>query len=196
MWTLWLTPMVAILLAGAIVLSVLVWGRPRAERRRSAIAACGCIAIPTAAIALLALLTCLWRESDAQLYEEIFGYRPQITEDRMLFDDFGSGSERQIYMRAEPSTAERKRLMAIPRSAVASFTLDDFISDGVRRGFIWWISQDRQDRNFCDAFRLFDASGSNGWSRLWIVECVRGGAEFPASANAGLIYVIASRAPA
>ena len=105
----------------------------------------------------------------------------------MLFDDFGSGGDREIFMRAEPTDAERKKLLAIPRLVESSFTLDQFIARGTQHGFTWWISADD-----CKSVRILDAHGFRGWMDFRIAVCLAAGTEFPASTNVGNVYVIAS----
>ena len=141
---------------------------------------------------MLAVIGNLIQSSDTELYVEIFGYRPTITEDRMLFDDFGSGSDREIFMRAEPTNAERKRLLSIPNAVQSGFTLDQFIAQGASHGFSWWISSSDPYGDFCKSARILDAHGFRGWVEFRIAECLDAGTEFPASANKGKVYVIAS----
>jgi hypothetical protein len=152
----------------------------------------GCVAIPIAGLLVLALVGTLTQSSDAELYEELFGYRPTIREDRLLFDDFGSGGERRIFMRAEPTDAERLRLLALPGARVSDFTLDQFIARGESHGFSWWLSSSDMFGGYCKSARILDAHGFRGWAEFRIAECLDAGTEFPASANKGRVYVIAS----
>jgi hypothetical protein len=134
----------------------------------------------------------LLQSSDTELYEEIFGYRPTITEDRMLFDDFGSGRNREIFMRAEPNAAERAKMFAIPGAVESDFGLDDFASRGQSYGFMWWLSGGDMTQGYCKSARILDAHGFRGWTEFRIAECLDAGSEFPASATKGNVYVIAS----
>lgn len=188
MWGLWLFPLLAILFVGGSALA-LTWffGRPRDRRPSGALLIgipFGCLALPFVGFILLAVVGNLLQSSDTELFDEIFGYRPTMTEDRMLFDDFGSGRNREIYMRAEPTEAERRKLFAIPGAVESDFDLADFESRGTTQGFMWWMSD-------CKSARILDAHGFRGWTEFRIAECIDAGNEFPASATKGKVYVIA-----
>jgi hypothetical protein len=141
---------------------------------------------------MLVLIGNLTQSSDTALYEEVFGYRPAISEDRMLFDDTAAGQEREIFMRAEPTDAERKKLLLIPGAVKSDLTLDQFVARGESRGFTWWLSGTDMYAGFCKSARVQDAHGFRGWREFRFAECLDAGSEFPASANEGKIYVIAS----
>lgn len=193
---LWAFPLLVMLFGGGAVAG-LVWFLCSPKDRRPSVAAVmavpfGCVAIPFVGLAMLLIIGNLMQRSDTELYEEAFGYRPTITEDRMLFDDFGSGRNREIFMRAEPTDAERNRLFAIPNAVTSDFTLDDFIARGVSHGFFWWLSNDSTSGDFCKSARIIDAHGFRGWVEFRVAECLDAGPEFPASANKGKVYVIAS----
>lgn len=197
MWGLWLFPLLVILLVGEIAAG-LAWFSARRNGQRPHLAAVlaiplGCVAIPVVGFIMLAVAGSLIHSSDTELYEEVFGYRPTITEDRMLFDDFGSGSEREIFMRAEPRGAERSRLLSISNAVMSDLTLDQFIERASSRGFSWWLSSSDMSVGFCKSARILDAHGFRGWAEFRIAECLDAGTEFPASANEGIVYVIASR---
>ncbi|HYD36031.1 MAG TPA: hypothetical protein VEA60_00340, partial [Allosphingosinicella sp.] len=181
-------------LGSAAGLAWFISGRKDRRPRLAAILAIpfGCVALPFVAFVLLAIVSNLLQSSDTELYEEVFGYRPTIAEDRMLFDDFGSGRSREIFMRAEPDAAERNRLFAIPGAVLSDFTLDDFIARGDSHGFSWWLSRDDMAGGFCKSARILHAHGFRGWVEFRVAECVDAGTEFPASANQGKVYVIAS----
>jgi hypothetical protein len=196
MWGLWFVPLVVLLILVATA-SGLLWFFVSPKNRRPKITTVvaipiGCAAILIIGLPLLAAFGSLFVKSDAQLYEEIFGYRPTLTEDRMLFDDFGGGSDREIFMRAEPTDAERKKLLTIAGSVESSFTLDQFIARGAQHGFMWWMSANSREDGYCKSARILDAPGFRGWIEFRIAECLDAGTEFPASANAGKVYVIAS----
>lgn len=196
MWGLWFVPLVVSLFLVGVVLG-LVWYFTSRKDRRPKVAAVvavpiGCAAMPIIGLTLLGALGALLQKSDTQLFEEIFGYRPTISEDRMLFDDFGRGRDREIFMRAEPTEAERQRLMTIPGSIESDFTLDQFISRGDQHNFLWWMSANSLDAGYCKSARIVDAHGFRGWLEFRIAECLDAGTEFPASTNVGKIYVVAS----
>lgn len=197
MWGLWFFPLVILLLVISAALS-LVWFLASPKDRRPNIATVvafpiGCVAILIIGFPLLAILDSLFKKSDAQLYEEVFGYQPTITEDRMLFDDFGRSGDREIFMRAEPTGAERKTLMAIPGLAVSGFTLEQFVARGAQHGLMWWMSSNPHDVGYCKSARILDTHGFRGWTGFRVAECLDAGTTFPASTNVGLIYVVASR---
>ena len=196
MWGLWLFPLLAILFVGGSA-AALAWSLARREGRRPNLAVViaipfGCLALPFIGFALLAVVGNLLQSSDTELFEEIFGYRPTITEDRMLFDDFGSGRNREIYMRAEPTEAERRKLFSIPGAVESDFELVDFESRGITQGFMWWISSSDMSGDYCKSARILDAHGFRGWTEFRIAECLDAGTEFPASATKGKVFVIAT----
>ena len=196
MWSLWAIPLLAMLFLGGAVAALccfLASGREKRPKLGTLVAIpFGCVGVPIAGVVLLAVVGNLLQSSDAELYEEIFGYRSTIAEDRMLFDDFGSGRRREIYMRAEPTDAERKRLLAIPGAVQSAFTLVDFTARGDAHGFGWWLSGDERSGNFCKSARILDAHGFRGWVEFRVAECLDAGSDFPASAGKGNVYVIAS----
>lgn len=150
----------------------------------------GCVALPVAVLVMLAVIGNLMQSSDTELYEEALGYRPTITEERMLFNDFGSGRGRRIFMRAEPTDAERARLFAVPDAVESDFTLDDFISRGELLGFSWWLSGSETSGDYCRSARIIDAHGFRGWVEFRLAECLESGTEF--SSGKGKVYMIAS----
>jgi hypothetical protein len=175
----------------------LAWFLGSREGRRPNLAAViaipfGCVVLPVVGFVMLAVIGNLMQSSDTELYEEAFGYRPTITEDRMLFDDFGSGRGRKIFMRAEPTDAERARLFAVPDAVESDFTLDDFISRGELHGFSWWLSGSEMSGGYCRSARILDAHGFRGWVEFRFAECLDAGTEFPAAAGKGKVYMIAS----
>jgi hypothetical protein len=188
MWGLWFFPLVALsFLIGAAV--GLVWLFSRRKKRISSVAGAvalpfGCAAMPVAGLALLGAIGSALQKSDTQLYEEIFGYRPTITDDRMLFDDFGSGRGREIFMRAEPTDTERAKLLKIPGLVDSNYTFDQFVSRGTQHGFTWWMSPES-----CETARIFDAPGFRGWLDFRVAECLNADTEFW---EPSYIYVVAS----
>jgi hypothetical protein len=187
---LWL--LLFILVAGSFLIGgalVLLWYfiGPNESRPSITVAAgvpFGCAALPIIGFVVLLGVSALLTKSDTQLYEEIFGYRPTIAESRMLFDDFGGHDAREIFMRAEPTTAERRKLMAIPGLAASGYRPEQFIARGREHGFGWWLS----DQEDCKTVRILDARGFRGWSELRFAECIDAATYLPV----GYVYVIAS----
>ncbi len=177
-----------------------IWFLHRRRDQRPSLAAliavpAGCLAFPIFGLVMVAVVHNLTRSSDTELFEELIGYPPTISEDRLLFDDFGSGPGREIYMRAEPSDSERNRLMSIPNGVESDFTLNRFIAWGESQGLSWWLSTSERSGGYCKSARILDAHGFRGWEEFRIAECLDSGTEFPASANKGNIYVIAMGRP-
>jgi hypothetical protein len=152
----------------------------------------GCTAIPVGGLILLVIVGYLLQKSDEALAEEVFGYPTTLTDDQMLFDDFGSGQEREIYMRAEMTEAERARLLPISDAVKSEYALAALEARGAARGFMWWVSSDPNDHNFCRSVRIHDAHGFNGWKEFRFAECLDAGTEFPQATNKGKVYVIAA----
>ena len=154
-----------------VVLFILTRKRePRPKILKLIAVATTCAATPFLCLILMVVIGNLLQKSDTQLYEEIFGYRSTITEDRMLFDDFGSGRDREIYMRAQPTDAQRKTLLAIPGLVKSQLTPEQFVARG--HGFMWWISSNPSENDYCKSFRIHEANGFNGWENLYISECL------------------------
>jgi hypothetical protein len=175
----------------------LAWFLGSRKGRRPKVAAAiavpfGCVAIPIVGLVLVAVIGNLIQSSDTELYEEVFGYRPTIAEDRMLFDDFGSGRNREIFMRAEPTDSERSRMFAIPNAVQSDFALDHFAARGESHGFSWWLAGSGMSGGFCRSARILDAHGFRGWVEFRIAECLDAGTGFPGSEGKGKVYVIAS----
>lgn len=153
----------------------------------------GCAAIPVVGVVLLVVAANLLQKSDEALANEVFGRPTSLTGDRLLFDDFGMGRDREIYMRAEMTDAERENLLSIADAVESDFPLAAFASLGARKGFTWWVSTDPGDRNYCASARIRNAHGFNGWTEFRFAECLEAGTEFPQSSNKGYVYVVASR---
>ena len=193
---LWVFPLLMMFFVGGSAAG-LVWFLASRKDRRPGIAAViaipfGCVAIPVVGFVMLAVIGNLMQSSDTELYEEVFGYRPTITEDRMLFDDFGSGRDREIFMRAEPTDEERNRLFSIPNAVESDLTLDQFIARGESHGFGWWPSGNDKLGGYCKSARILDAHGFRGWVEFRVAECLESGTEFSSLAAKGKVYVIAS----
>ncbi len=196
MFGLFLLPLLLLCLAGGVVFAA-VWYFSRGKENRPNLAKVlaipvGCVAIPIMSLVLLALVGNLLQKSDEALAEEVFGHATPLTEDRMLFDDFGSGRNREIYMRAEMTDAERKTLLSIANAVESDFTLAAFEARGASKGFMWWVSTDPKDINYCKSARIRNAHGFNGWEEFRFAECLEAGTEFPQSSNKGEVYLVAS----
>ena len=196
MWSLWVVPLlVALPLTGVVVALVWYFASPKGRRPRIGVALAvplGCVSVPVIGVALLAAFGSLTKSSDTDLFEEMFGYRPTITEDRMLFDDFGGGENREIWLRVETNDRERARLLAIPGLAASDLTLDQFIALGNRHGFMWWVSSNLHDPEYCRTARILDAPGYRGWAEFRIARCTDAGDGPFAAARADIMYVVAS----
>jgi hypothetical protein len=204
MWGLWFFPLVALSfcagLAAAVVwylLRAVAGTRPKAPVAVAVAVAApfGCAALPFLAFALLAAVSPLFEKSDTQLYEEIFGHESTLGEARMLCNDFGSGTDRHIFMRAEPTTEERQKMLATPPLRASEFTLNEFEALGTRHGFTWWISTDPKSLDHCKSVRIREAHGFRGWREFRVAECLEGGADFPADTNTCYVYIAASGRP-
>lgn len=186
MWSLWFVPLVfaAFIVGGVIGFGALIVRRRQSGRwldRRGLTllvgAPLGCAMLPIVAVLTLIGLNGVMQTSDAELYREIFGDAPTISDDRMLFDDFGSGRARAIYMRAEPSAEERARMLATPGLRRSAITVAVFESAGIARGFSWW------EVRSCPDAAVHEANGFRGWRQFTLLDC-------PAQDK---VYVIAVR---
>jgi hypothetical protein len=191
-WLFFLGLLLFCLLGGAVL--ALVWYLSRGKENRPHLGKVftipfGCAAIPILGLILLGTIGNLLQKSDEALAEEVFGYPTTLTADRTLFDDFSSGRTREIYMRAEMSDAERKKLLSIPNAVESEWALKDFEARGASKGFIWWVETDPADQNYCASARIRDAHGFNGWEEFRFAECLATGTQSPQSLN---VYVIAS----
>lgn len=200
MWGLWFFPLVALSFCVGLIVAVL-WYLLRAragKRPRVPVAVAipfGCAVLPIVALALLAAAGPLFQKSDTRLYEEVFGHEPALGEDRMLFDDFGNGADRQIFMRAEPTGAEREKMLAAPPLRASKLTLDEFAALGARHGFMWWISTDPRSDARCKSARIREAPGFRGWREFRVAECLDTGTGFPSGTSTRHVYVFASGRP-
>lgn len=204
MWGLWFIPLVALSFCVGVALAVL-WYLLRAvagkrPKTSGAVAVAvavpfGCAALPIIALALVAAVGALFHRSDTQLYEEVFGHEPALGEDRMLFNDFGTGAGRQIFMRAEPTGPEREKMLAIPGLRASAITLNEFEEFGARNGFTWWISTNPQSDGHCRSARIREAHGFRGWREFRVAECLEGGTDFPADLNMRYVYIVAAGRP-
>ncbi len=184
------------LIVGVVIAVVWYFGSGKGNRPNLAVVLAipfGCVTIPVVGVVLLTVTANLLQKSDDALAEEVFGRPTTLTDDRMLFDDFGRGQDREVYMRAEMTDAEREDLLSIADAVESDFPLASFVSRGARKGFTWWVSTDPGDINYCASARIRDAHGFNGWTEFRFAECLQAGTEFPQSSNKGDVYVVASR---
>jgi hypothetical protein len=195
MWALFILPVAAILFAVGMVAG-LVWFLASPKQKRPhwvALVALpfGFVAAPFLALIVLMMLGSALQKTDLQLYQEVFGEGTTVAEQAMLFDDFGRGRTREIYMRISPDVTEREFLLNLPGSKPSETTLEAFVSRGERHGFIWWPSTDPDSHNYCESARILEADGFRGWRELRIAECLDSAETFPAPMDRGEIYVIA-----
>jgi hypothetical protein len=196
MWILGLLIIAVPLLAAGGIASV-IWylaspKHSRPEAKRLIAVTIGFAIIPLGSLAVLSLVAQALQKSDHQLYEEVFATYTAAPDQAMLFDDFGRGKDREIYMRIFPDDGEREFLLSLPNANASSMRVDEFVKRGDQHGFTWWISADSEwasDR--CDSVRLFEADGFNGWKELRIAECRVGATGQSSAAQQGPIYVIA-----
>lgn len=151
----------------------------------------GCASIPLVGFVALALLAPVFQKSDLALYQEIFGAGTTVAEQSMLFDDFGRGKSREIYMRIYPDGVEREYLLNLPGLRPSQTTLNQFESRGEQHGFTWWITSDPDHPKHCPSAQLLEADGFRGWKELRIAECIDLVSDGSTSRNRGEIYVIA-----
>ncbi len=167
MWGLLLFPLlVAIFLGVALVaiIAALVF-RPKRPLTRTGLLAApfGCAALPLLAILSVAGMNSLLQKSDARLFQEIYGFVPEMREDQMLSDDFGTLSDRWIYMKLEPTADDRGRILAVaPRQS--GLTAEQFANHGRTHQFTWWDVQ-------CGVPDIRDASGYRDWQQLTVYDC-------------------------
>ncbi len=153
----------------------------------------GCIATPIVLIALLTGYSALTKQSDQEIFQEIFGYKPNITEDRMISDDFGSFRNRQIYLRAEVTKAELQKIKGTTRFEPSSMTLAQANASADQRNFSWWNDIDEFDKfSGCNNAKIYEAKGYNQWNDLVLIDCTI--FDYPYADNRpDYIYVVAGR---
>ncbi|EJL30058.1 hypothetical protein [Novosphingobium sp. AP12] len=185
MWVIWFGPVVVVFfLAGMTVAAVLLrLGKLRSPRSALAAASLpfGCAALPVLALAVLSLAASALAPDDRVLYAELMGPGPVPDRDRMLFEDFGQGRDREVLLRLDATPAERGRLMALPGLAPATMTPAAFAKRGARRGLgSWWMSPSpaattpataRSSFTDCLSPAIYAADGYNGWHELRIAFC-------------------------
>lgn len=180
---------------GALIGLVWFFASPRQARPKMktlAVVLFGCASIPFVGLTAMTLLSPVFQKSDHALYQEVFGEGTTVPEQSMLFDDFGQGRSREIYMRIYPDGAELEYLFSLPSLRASETNLSEFIKRGEQRGFTWWMTSD-PDRlgGYCPSARMLEADGFRGWKELRIADCSDAGSEFPTATNHGPIYVVA-----
>jgi hypothetical protein len=186
MWSLWFLPLILMTTLAGLVIGIVTFIIRRQKTGHwfdgKGIAALigaplGCMALPVIGLFALILLGSGLQSSDQELYAEIFGYHPAITDDRLLFDDFGYGADRAIYMRAEVNPAEHRRLLMTPGLSSSAMTIANFDAAGEARDFSWWWADGCLDAN------VYSADGHRDWGSLTLLDC----------RSQSLIYVVAIR---
>lgn len=194
MWGLLLVPLMAALFVIGAATGLLWFFVSPKQKRPSLIVVVAlpfvCAAAPVLGLIAVSLLVSAFQKSDLQLYQEIFGTGTTVPEQSMLFDEFGRGRSREIYMRIYPDGAEREFLLGLPGATTSETTLEQFMSQGDQHGFTWWISSDPGHPDYCASARILEADGYRGWRELRVAECLDAG-EPPLSSSYGEIYVIA-----
>lgn len=198
MWALGLLFLAVLFAAGLVVGLLWFFLSPKQSRPRLAMVAAipfGCVLMPVVCLVLLVALAALderFQKSDFELYQEIFGSGTTVRDQSMLFDEFGHGRSREIYMRIYPDGHEREKLFSVPGLKPSETSLADFIARGSEHGFTWWPSSDPDSREYCQPGRVLEADGFRGWREFRLTECIdQGGTYFPEYTNGSRIYVIA-----
>lgn len=167
MWALWFIPLLGVIFlsALAVVIVVAIIRRPKSVAAWVAltIAPFGCAALPILAILALSASSALFQKSDAKLFEEIYGFIPEMREDQMLSDDFGIWSNRSIYMKLEATPHDRKRILDVAPN-VSTLSKEQFAARGAAEGFIWWDIA-------CEKPDIYDADGYREWQTLTVYDC-------------------------
>lgn len=194
MWTLGLVSFVG--LSGLIgaALALVVGFRFRRQGRSSLpliIFPFGCAAVPVILLAVFAAVGAAMSTSDADLYREMWGVSPTVSDDRLLFDDFGRGASREMYLRAEVSGAEREAMLRDVHLEPSRWSLDQFIGRGDARGLSWWLSASPYDTSHCRRARISDADGFRGWTEFRLAECLDGDGAYSTPGERRDLFVIA-----
>ena len=167
MWALWLFPTILAIFFGVLA-CVIIYAlvvRPKNGRTWIVLTTVpfGCAFLPIVAIMALAGLSALLQKSDARLFQEVYGFVPQMREDQMLSDDFGTWSNRSIYMKLEVTPHDRQRILDVaPRRS--NLTAEQFDMRGETEGFMWWDTA-------CDKPVIYDADGYHDWQTLTVYDC-------------------------
>lgn len=167
MWGLWLFPLVVMIFLGALIAAIAfgIIARPKRWSIRIALLAApfGCAVLPIAALIFLGAAAAVFQKSDAQLFQEIYGFIPEMNESQMLSDDFGIWSDRAIYMRLEPTPHDRKRILDVAPKR-SDLSPEQFAALGNEQDFMWWDTE-------CKNPAIYDASGYREWRDLTVYDC-------------------------
>lgn len=197
MWSLWFFPLVILSAAVGAVFGLVWFFRNRdLGAKRYALAPIfpvGCFALPMVLLGVVSSCSKLMSKSDSDYFEEIFGYSPEISEQRMLTDDFGSGNEYAIFMRLEPNATERTRLLDIPGLKESSLPVHSVRSFGQNLGLGWWLPEGDGALGRCELLRISEANGFRRWQLFVVAECVKDPSDAVGTASTRDVYVIASR---
>jgi len=187
MWVIWFGPLVVVFFLAGLTLAAVLLRLGKLRSPRSALAAIslpfGCAALPMLALAVLSLGASVFSPDDRVLMAEVFGAAPQAAPSpgRVLSDAFGAGPTREVFLRIEPTPAERSRLFALAGLTHASMTPDAFALRGTRQGLDgWWmrpVSPGKVNRlpgTECLSPMIYGADGFNGWRELRVALCAPG----------------------
>lgn len=199
MWGLWFFPLVALLFLGGLAFAVAlaVWRKPRSARGWLVLAALPVAlpGIPVIGLFGLAALSSSFAQSDAELFEELYGRTTTLRDDQMLFDEFYSGPSRELWFRAEPDSAQRDEVLTIPGLQPSSLTPEDFAALGGGHGLSWWLEPaDSPLGGACLKVRISRADNTLGWQEIVVAECLEH-APFGTPQAANLVYVMARGRP-
>jgi hypothetical protein len=167
MWTLWLFPLIGIIFFSilAFVIIAAIFGQQRGAGTWLAftLAPFGCALMPIAAIMLISVITDILQKSDAMLFHEVYGFRPEMREDQMLSDDFGIWSNRSIYMKLKATPHDRRRILDVINQR-SELTAEQFTMLGTAKGFSWWES-------ICEKPSIYNSDGYREWQTLTVYDC-------------------------
>jgi hypothetical protein len=167
MWGLWFFPLILTIFVGVLtaVVGYAAFMRPKKVRIWMALimAPIGCALMPIIALIILVGVNAILQKSDSRLFQEIYGFIPEMRDDQMLSDDFGTWSNRSIYMRLEVTPPDRRRILDVaPRRS--DLTAEQFAIRGTIEGFMWWDTD-------CKQPTIYDADGYRKWQTLTVYDC-------------------------
>ena len=160
-----------------VAVLVLFFGGKKMRQKWKAVLAvpAGCLSvIVLGGLSLLLLLYVFGerQDQDRQTYAEIFGYMPAIGDDRMLSNKSGSGANREIFLRAEVTVNEKRRILNIDGVKTSERTMQSVIEAGTAKQFGWWLEADPfTDDHACTAGKFYSLADFNGWTELVLIEC-------------------------
>ena len=167
MWGLWFFPLVVLIFVGVLIAAIAfaIIVRPKRKKVWIALATApfGCAAMPIAGLMFLGVVAAVLQKNDARLFQEVYGFIPEMNDSQMLSDDFGTWSDRAIYMRLEPTPHDRQRILDVApdRSDLSS---EQVAALGNDKGFLWWDTE-------CKKPAIYDASGYREWRDLIVYDC-------------------------